>query len=295
MQETIVHQPTVADIADSMDPRQTRILHDLFAASDVRAPSVTWDPTDADLRDARMERFAKVCRAAAGPDGSLPIEAASSACFDIFRDWLVVVDCEGDGDRFRYRHFGRSITEAYGRDMRGALSTDLDGPVALFISAVYRAARLSAEWVLTEHEPGSHVFVSVWRRLVVPLSGRDGSVEGFLVMSQLENDLRPGLAVLPDPVFVLDADCTIRFANSAAQEVFGPLALSAGGMPFREATGIDLKPRVPPGEMVVSRRIHDEVALALRDSLLAEFEFTVSGAMLRSRAYYIVVLRVKLS
>jgi len=295
LEESIVDRPSVEEIADSIDPRQTRMLHDLFGASDLRAPAIIWDPVDADMRDSTMQSFAAACRRMAGPDGSLPAQAASAECFDPFRDWLMILDCENDGNRFRYCHFGRAIAQAYGREMQGAASTDLEGPAALFVTAVYRAARRSAKWVLTEHEPGSHIFVSVWRRLIVPLTGGDGVVTGFLVLNRPENELQPGLAILPDPVFVLDSDCMVRFANGAAQEAFGPLPLSVSGLPFSEATSVDLRPSASPLEMVTRHRIQDQVTLSLRNALLVEFELSVSGAMLRSRAYYIVVLRMKLN
>ncbi len=193
------------DIATSLMPGHEDALRRMFNEMGAQAPRIVWSPAPDDLASPVLRRFAETCEAWMDDTGHVPSERFDTEALGALKDWLMIVEPE-NGD-FRYTYYGARIADHYGRDMTGQRVRDFGGHISLFFEGLYLAAQSRREWVMSEHEPPKSVFVRAWRRLIVPLFGSDGdAVARFAVLNLPENELRAGLDLVPDPVFVADAE-----------------------------------------------------------------------------------------
>jgi PAS domain-containing protein len=280
----------VADmIAESLMPGRTDVLRGLFLAHGARTPVVIWSPLHEDLRHPMLRRFTEVCMRLASTDGEIRVNAFDLSAFGVLRDWMMLV--EPDGESYRYLHYGPGIASHYGRDMTGRSTSDIGGYVQTFFEAIYHAARERREWVLSEHEPPSSVFVRQWRRLIVPLMDDGGQlVERFAVINLPENELRAGLDLIADPVFVMDNEHVVQYANRAACRSYGLSDARAPGPTLRQLTGLELEGLPPLEEMLVDARLMESVELTLEAGIADRQGITVSAAEHRGRMYYVVLI-----
>lgn len=279
----------VETIADSLLPAG---LDRLFVGAGARAPHIVWSPGRSDLQHPLIEAFSVACDAVAGQDGQVRADRVLPDLLDRFGDWMMVLDVLPGGEDFRYAHYGRGIADHFGRDMTGNLSADFGGHIGTFFTALYRAAFLRRERVLSEHEPPIQVFVRSWRRLIVPLIGADGTVVRFAAINVPDHELRAGLDIVPDPVFLVDEDRIVRYANPAARELFHTDPLRSPGCTLQSVTGISLAMEVPPLEMIGRRMVDDRVYLTVGGAISDRFLVTVSGALHRGQGFYVVLVRL---
>jgi hypothetical protein len=155
----------------------------VFAARSARGPTIAWRPTVAQLAPPQLAFLLRYWLDLAG-DRSMP--AASEIDPLQMRPalgYLILVDVVEDGRDLRYRLFGSTLAAVSGFDMTGQLvSQHRASPyVVEFALATYRAVLTRREPVLTEHGPPATIETTAWRRLVLPLSGPDGTVIRLLV------------------------------------------------------------------------------------------------------------------
>lgn len=152
-----------------------------------------WDPADGSLQDFRLNFLLQKWRALRRerlmpPMGAIdPLELAPALGFVILIDVLPeAYDC-------RYRLYGAGISKYAGRDWTGFLTSEMNRitrtHVSLFYRAGYRAIYLRPTPLFTWHRLASGYSASSWSRLLLPLSGDDGSVARFLV-GNIPGDLR---------------------------------------------------------------------------------------------------------
>ncbi len=278
-------------IAESLMPGRRDALRRLFNDHGARAPMVIWSPTLAELQSPLLRRFALHCEALMDDAGRVPDAAFSADDLEGLSDWLMVLSL--DEGTFRYDFYGRAIADHYGRDMTGETTRAFGGHISTFFEGLYAAALRRREWAMSEHEPPHGVFVRAWRRLIVPLFAQDGeTVARFAVLNIPENELRAGLELMPDPVFVADADQRVQYANAAAARMFELDRPRAPGATLMSLTGISLDDQQSPDALLTGQEVTDSVQLTLKGGIAERLIMTVSAAEHRGRAFYVVVMRL---
>ena len=292
MTDMPIDNDVIADIAQSLLPGRPDVIRQMFNAEGARAPEVIWAPTDADLRNPLLRRFAEIVRGYRTADGHVPARALRLEDFGGLTEWLMLVDAIDGGKDFQYTFYGPSIADHYGRDMTGRRTSEFAGHIASFFAGLYSAAIQRGEPVYSEHEPPASVFVRVWQRLIVPLSDGSGRIVRFLVLNVPDNELRTGLELMVDPVFVLTREQDLLYANRAAQTLFKLRPTRTPGETLEQATGIVLDTPLCPEEMLSKHRVEDSVQLTIREAIVERLVMTVSAAQHRGHAFYVVVMRL---
>lgn len=282
----------INQIAKSLEPGQSSILRDLFNAEGARAPEVIWAPTDADLRSPLLRKFSAVVAGYRNSDGQVPASSLRLEDFGGLTEWLMLVDVMDGGSDYQYTFYGPSIAEYYGQDMTGRRTSEFQGHIASFFAGLYAAVRSRREPVYSEHEPPAQVFVRVWQRLIVPLVDPQGQVVRILVLNVPDNELRTGLELLVDPVFVLSGNQNIIYANRAAQTLFGLKSVRNSAETLEDVTGIALETALSPDDMLSQHRVEDSVQLTIREAIVERLVMTVSATQHRGLAFYVVVMRL---
>ena len=206
-------------VAESLMPGRKDAVRRLFNAQGAPAPTIIWAPEPTELPNAQMRRFAQIMDGWRDENGHVPAAQFDLAAFDGLRDWIMLV--KPDGDDFEYTYYGAGIINHYGRDLTGHHASDIGGYISQFFTGVYRAAIARGEWVMSEHEPPEAVFVRSWRRVIVPMYDDDQNVSLFAALNLPENELRAGLELMPDPVFVIAPSLDVQYANRSAIRMFG--------------------------------------------------------------------------
>ena len=268
-----------------------RKMDALFRAAGARPPLIEWQPDPESITHPIVRAFGAKCRMRVNSDGHLTVDAFSIDDFGTMSQWALLLDVETPDGPFRYLHYGSQIADHFGRDMTGETSDAFGGHISKFFSMLYREVVDRREWVLSEHEPPANVFVSSWERLIVPLVDGTGEVRRIAVANVAENELRAGLDLLVDPVFVLDRDELILYANPAAKRYFRVSPHSIAPARLHDVTGISLDDVPNPDHMLTQGDPVERIELVDRGGLLERLSVTVSSARHRGRAYHIVVMR----
>jgi len=281
----------IEKLTDDLLPGAGGQLAKLFESEGRPPPRMVWSPKSSDYSNPLISRFAQTCHALAQPDGRVLARDFNVDAFRPLQDWLLHLDIEDDGKVFRYLHYGDGIASVRGLSMLGKTTEAFGGHISTFFSAVYRAVLLQKDWILTVHTPPHKVFARQWERLIVPLFDDAGSVAQFTVLNVPDNELRPGLDIIPDPVLIVDEDMIVRYANRVAREVFGHQDHLETHMTLFAYSGIDTDMPAPPGELVKSQAVHDVVSLVLRDTMIQRFMLTISATQQWGTAYYVITMR----
>ena len=224
--------------------------------------------------------------------GRVPEAAFDIEALDALKDWLMLIERADDGG-YRYVHYGSAIAEQSQRDMTGQTTRSFGGHITVFFEGLYKAACARREWALSEHEPPQELFVRSWRRLIVPLFGPDGdTVTRFAVLNVPENELRAGLELMPDPVFVAAPNEDVLYANQAAQRMFELTPPQIRGATLRQLTGISLEDQPSAVDLLVNQTVNDSVQLTLNGGIAERLVMTVSATEHRGKALYVVVMRL---
>ncbi len=282
---------TVDLLVESLMPGRQDAVRRIFAAQGARAPTILWSPEPHELRSPLLTRFAEICQSVARSNGHVHAEDLDLEAFQAVCEWLMLLEEEPDGTAFRYVIYGRGIADVYGKDMTGRTTADFPGHIARFFTALYLASLRRGEWVLSEHEPPRQVFVRAWRRLIVPLVTRTDTPKRLIALNTAENELRAGLELLVDPVFVMDENRVVHYANRSARLLFGISKRPDAKATLSEMTGFDLDLAMSPTEMLGQRRVLRDVEMTVLQNVIHRFAVTVSPAMHRQSVFYVVVCR----
>ena len=284
--------PDIEALAASLTSGPDVHLRALFNAAGARPPVVLWSPRPEEMHHPALRHLADLCGGHADAQGKVPASAITPERLEAVADWLMLIDVEGDGGPYRYRHYGRRISDHFGRDMTGLTTSDFGGHISLFFSALYTAAARSGAWVLSEHEPPRDVFVRAWQRLIVPLVDDAGRVIRFAAVNIPENELRAGLELMVDPVFVLDAAQGIQYSNQAARRFFGVTSPRPAPATLKDVTGIAVPPGLDPAQLMTTGESVDSIELALNGVIVERLVMTVSATQNRGQGYFVVVMRL---
>ena len=282
----------IADlVAKSVLPDGNDTIRELFNDAGARAPEVIWTPGTADVRNPLLKQFQAIVKGYK-IDGRVPAKSVRLEDFGGLTEWLMLLEPVDGGADFRYLAYGSSIAESFGTDMTGRLTSEFGGHIATFFLGLYRAVLQQKACAYSEHEPPRNVFVRVWQRLIVPLFDDAGEVARILVLNVPDNELRAGLELMVDPVFVLRGDESIVYANRAAQNVFRFTQREAIGHSLEAATGVPLELGWAPEDMLSQHKIDDSVRLTIRGGIVERLVMTVSATQHRNEAFYVVVMRL---
>lgn len=263
-------------------------FREAFAASGFGQPLIIWAPGTRDIRRPELRAIAQDCLSIQSAEGK--ISEAAFARFDLggLADHLALASPLGNGTGFRFDAFGSGLHSSRSRDLTGLSVDALDPPISTLVNAIFDTARRSGAMAFSVHEPSRGVFARTRSSLTVPLSDADGRASRIAMITMEDNDLRPGLDALPDPVFVIRPDQSLAFANAAATTLFGALPI-----PQRETLvsycGIALDLHEADGASHVTH--HESRAATVCDRLVVHFQITARQLLFREALYYIVVLR----
>ncbi|MDJ1016929.1 MAG: hypothetical protein QNJ35_10490 [Paracoccaceae bacterium] len=282
----------VADlIAESLSAEKPDTVRSLFNAEGAREPEIHWSPRDPELRNPLLRQFAEVCHRYE-KNGKIAADAIRLEDFGGLTEWLMLLEPVEEGADFQYLSYGSSIAESYGTDMTGRRTSEFGGHISMFFLGLYRAVLKRDEAVYSEHEPPARVFVRAWHRLIIPLHDDAGAVVRLIVLNVPDNELRAGLELIVDPVFVLRADKTVAYANRAAQHLFKLSANNHYDSSFETVTGMTIDTPLTPDQMLSQHKVEDSVQLTIREAIVERLVMTVSAAQHRGDAFYVVVMRL---
>ncbi len=275
-------------IAEGFSPS----LQTAFAAQGYRAPMAQWAPDVRGYMHPLISGFALACNRFARGDGRLRAKDLEVGNLAEFQDWLMLLDVESAGTEFRYIHYGHGIADLRGLSMQGRTTSYFSGHISRFFAATYRAVLARKERLLTVHEPPKRVFVENWHRLIVPLFDEAGQdVVRLAVLNVPDNVYRAGLEAVPDPVLIADRDLHVRFANRAARETFGQTAGFGRQMDLFGFAGLDFQVADEPEELAQKGAVRDVICLAVHGCMIQRYLVTVTGLLMRRRAFYLMTLR----
>lgn len=100
--------------------------------------------------------------------------------FKGYLEYLTLTEVVNDGADFRYRIYGTGIAKHFGRDMTGALVSDLPPVSAEFQLYFYQQALRKRQpvYMITEGHP--NIQVDMWARLCLPVTTSGDRVEMLL-------------------------------------------------------------------------------------------------------------------
>jgi len=267
----------------------TASLRSMFESASSQPPLIKWSPDISDLRHPLVVRFAQLCQTLCAADGMILASDFTLDAFSGLKDWMTILD--NDGGDLRYSHYGDGISTVRGFSKKDTVAAAHRDLISEFFQGVYRAVQTRKEWLLTVHEPPRKIFARNWESLALPLLDTTGAVSRLINISVPDNELRPGLEIIPDPVLIVDQDQIVRFANRAAREMFDHQIYIGTNMDLFTFSGINFTPPAPPEEMAQSRAVHDVVSIVLRDTMIERFLLTISATEQWGTAYYVLTLR----
>ncbi len=287
---------SVLDMAQDLRAGRIELAAHAFRADQLASPTVIWNPNRADVRNPILGNAHTVMRAAMNAAGEVPQDFVDSEEFEGLKGWAMILDpLEGVPD-YRYRFYGPNIADAYGQDLTGERTSTIGGPVSIFFRALYVAARARGAWVKSIHQPPQRIFVSAWRRLVVPLAptpGRDPAMAPLLCFNVADNDLRAGLEALPDPVLVVDDDKRVRVANRAARLAFAQDAPMSATMTLNAFVGAPVPLPHSPEELMRRGGPKLDRVVSVRGSMIVTLAINVGATLYRDTPVYVISIRIE--
>lgn len=183
---------------------------------DPEALYVCWDPDPADLPDPVLIAISRlpIQMLEAGVDGCLAQLKAEHATL---LEQLVVLRIVDDGADVFYEHYGAGIQAASRVNLTGMRQGDWVARTAIasYYLAGYRASAETGRVLYTENITAPQFATRTWTRLIRPIRGRDGVIEGFLVA----NTGLPGFPHWP-AVMPLGADASRRLDCARRHNLF---------------------------------------------------------------------------
>ncbi len=261
-----------------------------FAESGAPPPLVTWQPSAKIAECQSTTAFHAACDQLTGGQSAISEENLDLWHFGAMKDWLALVKLAGKDGTYRYTHFGDGITRFYGSEMGIKTTADLLPPIRKFNAAIFEHIRQYKQRVLTVHQPPDQVFVTTWRRLMVPVVDAAGNVTQILTSNYPDNELRAGLEILPISVLIVDADDVVRYANKVARQTFDAGNSGPWSRTMFSYAGIDLQIRESPEEILAHGMTQTTNCRHIMHKRMGLYQATVSAALHQGTAFYIVVL-----
>lgn len=283
---------TVTRLTVSLQNNRVEPLERFFARRDAAAPSLTWSPRAADLRLPVLKRFAAIASAYANHARHLHRDLVTEATFGPLMEHIMIVDVTETPGVFAYAHYGAAICQIQGEDLQGKTTAHFGELYGQFFAALYRAVLARGEWVLSVHEPPMGVFAQSWNRLIVPITDDRDQITGFVVCNYADSELRAGLEIVPYATLIVNEDHRVCFANTAATELLSEHGRDYHGRTFEAYTNIAFPNCRSPEDMLGAWNVVDKVAITLRETMITEFEITISANLYRGVAYYVVTMRL---
>jgi hypothetical protein len=165
---------------DAVVTADLTIVRTAFQAEGATGPEVIWSPEQ--LASARLQDLLSWWQALRrhpdlpAPDSIDPLQIRPAL------GYVLLLDVVDDGEDFRYRLFGSTLSEVSGFDMTGRLASEHEAGryVVQFGIALYRAVMRRRQPVFTAYGPAGAKTTESWHRLVLPFAGDDGRVLRFL-------------------------------------------------------------------------------------------------------------------
>lgn len=262
-----------------------------FEATGAPAPFVQWAPDPRMAEHAIVHRFSHLCDTLSENEAALPADTLDLSRFGNMKDWLLLLAPTSDGCAFSYEHYGRGIARVYGQDMTGRTTADFPGHISEFFTLVYRAVLARKQRVMTVHQPPNLVFVSHWRRLIVPIADASGKVVKILTLTLPENELRAGLEILPVPVLIVSADRIVCYANKQARQAFDDGAFGPWNRTVFDYAALDLTIRETPSEILERGIVQTSLCRHIKHTQMGAYEATISAALHHDVSFYVILLQ----
>jgi diguanylate cyclase (GGDEF)-like protein len=116
--------------------------------------------------------------AAAGSGELPPLAAFAPEARVLVADRLMLLrpQGEGEGEAFRYLHYGREIARHAGFDMTGRTTADFQGELAQFFAGKYRQVLATRRPLYTVHQAVHAQSIISWERVILPVAEPGGAV-----------------------------------------------------------------------------------------------------------------------
>lgn len=292
-----VLQATIEEFANNMRGDGPGQLDDLFRSAGLSVPQVVWSPNPDHMDQPLIRTFHDALAPARDLRGRVSAQGLTLVNLAPFANSLIrLIPNEGCTD-FLYTYYGRDVEAIYGRTLVGQTCLGgFDKLIGKYFYANYRAVCQKEMSCLTRHEPPKSVFANWWRRYVVPVFEPHGQLNEILTLSIPDNELAAGFNAMPFPLFVVDENHHVIFANRMAQIRFGYRK------PFFETTiesycGIDNfdEPLWALGPFQTnasfSRSVASTHTITTQDKQLLRLEVVGSPLIFRGRGFRMVMLR----
>ncbi|MDU9003315.1 hypothetical protein [Sedimentitalea todarodis] len=266
-------------------------IADAFAAAGAPPPFVMWRPHAEMVECRSTTAFHMACDRLTGGQDAISEDQLDLSCFGAMKDWLAIVELAEDGHAYRYAHFGQGITRFYGRDMTKRTTADFPAHISKFYTEIFGEVRRRKERVLTVHQPPDRVFITTWRRLLVPVVDTAGNVTQILTSNNPENELRAGLEILPASVLIVDADHVVRYANKIARQSFDAGNYGPWSRTMFDYAALDLQIRERPEDILAHGITQTCTCRHIKHQRIGQYHATVSAARYKGTAFYIVLLQ----
>jgi len=150
----------------------------VFHAHGAPGPTVTWTPSISQIETPELRLVLAYWSRAAQESRTPRWSDIDLAEIDHVAGYLMLLDVVEEGQDFEYRMFGDIIAEVSEFDMTGKRLSmhKASAHIVEFSLAVYRAALLRHQPLLTEHRPTGTKYTAAWQRIVLPLVDETGAV-----------------------------------------------------------------------------------------------------------------------
>lgn len=257
---------------------------------DAPAPLLIWNPDHRIAGHPLIERFVELCEPMSDRNGTILRDRFSLDRFEAMAEWLMVLT-EVAAPIFRYEHYGAGIANTYGNDMTGRTTDSFPGYISRFFSALYGAVQLRGERLLSVHQPPDQIFVSTWRRLIIPSrASQSDPINGFVVLNLPENELRAGLEIIPLHTLILDRELVVRYANKSARAAFDAGRYGPWNRGIFDYAGLDLEIAVAPDDILKSGITHTTTCRHVAHQRISVFDATITATRHHNSIFYVVML-----
>ena len=165
-------------------------INNLFQAQSLAVPVFVWNPRAEQIEPDILRQLLTYWHDLRGDRVFPEPREIDPFDFKFALGYIMLLDVIDQGADFRYRLYGTKIAQAYRKDMQDMRTSVFEGVIREFFTAVYRAVLIRRIPIFTEHEPPANVYVSSWRRLILPYGANQDRIERFMVGNVPKNPVR---------------------------------------------------------------------------------------------------------
>ncbi len=165
-------------------------VNSLFQAQGLAEPTFAWDPRADQIEPDILQQLLAYWHDLRGDRVFPDPKEIDPFDFKFALGYIMLLDVIDQGADFRYRLYGTKIALAYNKDRQDLRTSVFEGVIREFFTAVYRAVLIRRIPIFTEHEPPPNVYVSSWRRLILPYGANQDRIERFMVGNVPKNPAR---------------------------------------------------------------------------------------------------------